>query len=79
LITNNPREIANLTQHGAAVNGCIPLIIPPNPYNEFHLQAKAARCGPLLDLQGKSHLQEQSDHPIIDGMSTELVLHLHRG
>jgi len=76
LITNNPRKIENLTQHGVLVNGRIPLIIPPNPFNEFYLHTKAEKSGHLLDLQGKLHLQEQSDHPIIHGMSPQQVSNL---
>ncbi len=78
LITNNPRKIENLTQYGVKVNGRIPIIIPPNPYNEFYLHTKEEKSGHLLDLQGKTHLQEQSDRPIVGGMTPEQVVHLHQ-
>ena len=40
LMTNNPRTVENLTQHGVVVSGRIPVIIPPTPYNEFYLKPK---------------------------------------
>ena len=78
LITNNPRKIENLTQYGVKVNDRIPLIIPPNPYNEFYLHTKAEKSGHMLDFQGKLHLQEQSDRILIDGMTPEQMTHLHQ-
>ncbi len=78
LMTNNPRKIENLTQYGVVVNGRIPLIIPPNPYNEFYLHTKAEKSGHLLDLQGNLHLQEQSDRLVLEGMTSEQVAHLHQ-
>ncbi len=77
LITNNPRKIENLTQYGVKVNDRIPLIIPPNPYNEFYLHTKAEKSGHLLDFQGKLHLQEQSDRSLIEGMAPEQMKDLH--
>ncbi len=73
LMTNNPRKIENLTRYGVKVNGRIPLIIPPNPYNEFYLHTKQEKSGHLLDLQGKIHLQEQADRPVLEGMTSEQV------
>jgi GTP cyclohydrolase II len=73
LMTNNPRKIENLTRYGVKVNGRIPLIIPPNPYNEFYLQTKQEKSGHLLDLQGNIHLQEQGDRAVLEGMTSEQV------
>lgn len=73
LMTNNPRKIQNLTQHGIIVTDRIPIIIPPNPYNEFYLHTKAEKSGHLLDPLGKFHLQEQADRPIVEGMSPEQI------
>jgi GTP cyclohydrolase II len=78
LMTNNPRKIENLTKHGVVVNERIPLIIPPNPYNEFYLHTKAEKSGHMLDAQGKLHLQEQSDRPIIAGMTSDQSTGLHQ-
>jgi GTP cyclohydrolase II len=77
LITNNPRKIEGLKALGITVTGRIPLVIPPNPYNIFYLQTKAAKSGHLIDARGYSHLLEQTDRPFVEGMSEEQVAHLH--
>jgi len=58
------------------VNGRIPVIIPPNPHNEFYLKTKAEKSGHMLDTLGKLHLQEQGDRPIVDGMTAEQIAQL---
>jgi GTP cyclohydrolase II len=73
LMTNNPRKLSSLTQHGIPVAERIPLIIPPNPYNEFYLRTKAEKSGHLIDFRGKEHLVEQGDRPIVDGMTPEQI------
>lgn len=79
LMTNNPRKIADLTAHGVKVTGRAPLIIPPNPFNQFYLETKARRSGHLLDPAGKVHLREQLDRPIVKGMTTEQIAGLEDG
>lgn len=69
LMTNNPRTVENLMQHRVVINGMIPVIIPPNPYNEFYLKPKTEESGDPLDSFGKLHLQEQGDRPFVDGMT----------
>ena len=61
LLTNNPRKLESLAALGVRVNGRIPLIMPPNPYNEFYLETKARKSGHLLDPQGKARLPEQGE------------------
>ncbi len=73
LMTNNPRKIDDLTQHGVVVADRTPLIIPPNPYNEFYLKTKATRAGHLIEFYGKERLLEQSDRPILEGMTPEQI------
>ena len=73
LMTNNPRKVRDLTRHGIKVTERIPLVIPPNPYNEFYLKTKATKSGHLIDGQGKQRIQEQSDLPVLEGMDPELV------
>jgi GTP cyclohydrolase II len=73
LMTNNPKKIADLTAHGVKITGRIPLVIPPNPHNQFYLQTKAAKSGHLIDFAGKEHLQEQLDRPIVAGMTDDQV------
>lgn len=42
LMTNNPRKIDQLTQHGVQVNERIPHILPGNEHNRFYLETKAS-------------------------------------
>jgi GTP cyclohydrolase II len=73
LMTNNPRKINALTGHDIEVTGRIPLVIPPNSHNRFYLETKATKSGHLIDFNGKRRFQEQSDLPIIKGMSPSQV------
>jgi GTP cyclohydrolase II len=77
LMTNNPKKLAGLTAYGIKISERIPLIIPPNPYNEFYLKTKAAKSGHMMDFHGKEHLVEQLDRPIVEGMTTEQIEVLH--
>jgi GTP cyclohydrolase II len=76
LMTNNPKKISQLTQYGIKVNGRIPHIMEPNEYNRFYLETKAAKSGHLIDLYGKERLLEQSDSPIVEGMSEAQIENL---
>ncbi len=69
LMTNNPKKINDLTQYGVNVTKRIPHIIPPNEYNKFYLETKADKSGHMIDFQGKEHLKEQDDRPIVFGMT----------
>ena len=69
LMTNNPKKIDQLRRYGIKVNGRIPHIMEPNEYNRFYLETKAAKSGHLIDFYGKERLLEQSDPPIVEGMS----------
>jgi GTP cyclohydrolase II len=69
LMTNNPKKIDQLKQYGITVNGRIPHIVEPNEYNRFYLETKAAKSGHLIDFYGKGRFPEQSDRPIVEGMS----------
>ncbi len=73
LMTNNPRKINQLKQYGIQVNGRIPHIMEPNEYNRFYLETKATKSGHMIDFHGKEHLDEQSDHPIVEGMSEDQI------
>jgi GTP cyclohydrolase II len=68
LMTNNPRKMGELTQHGVLVSGRIPHVLPPNPHNRFYLETKANRSGHWIDFSGKPHLAEQSDPVVVEGM-----------
>jgi len=69
LMTNNPKKIDQLTQYGINVTKRIPHIMEPNEHNRFYLETKAAKSGHMIDFHGKEHLPEQSDFPIVAGMS----------
>jgi GTP cyclohydrolase II len=69
LMTNNPKKIDQLTRYGIPVNGRIPHIVEPNEHNRFYLETKAVKSGHLFDFYGHEHLPEQSDRPIVEGMS----------
>jgi GTP cyclohydrolase II len=71
LMTNNPGKIQQLTQHGVAVRGRIPHVIPPNEHNRFYLETKASRSGHWIDFAGRVRLPEQSDPVLVEGASEE--------
>ena len=71
LMTNNPKKINQLTQYGIQVNGRIPHIMEPNDHNRFYLETKAAKSGHMIDIHGRERFDEQSDQPIIEGMSED--------
>jgi GTP cyclohydrolase II len=76
IITNNPRKIAGLEQHGITIVDRIPLVVPPNEHNVFYLSTKARRSGHWIDLAGYEHLPEQLDRPIVDGMTPTAIAEL---
>lgn len=45
LISNNPVKRAGLEGYGIKIVDTIPLVIDPNPYNEFYLKTKADKMG----------------------------------
>ncbi len=71
LMTNNPRKIEELRRYGIRITERIPLVILPNPYNEFYLKTKALKSGHIIDPNGKRHFIEQIDLPLIEGMSID--------
>ena len=73
LMTNNPRKIAGLQALGITVSGRIPLVIPANEHNRSYLETKALRSGHLIDVEGREHLLEQLDRPIVDGMAPDTI------
>ena len=71
LMTNNPRKIDGLTQHGVRVAGRLPHVMPPNPHNRFYLETKASRSGHWINFDGKPHLPEQDEPILLEGMPPE--------
>lgn len=52
LMTNNPKKINQLTEHGIKVNGRIPHQLPSNKHNVAYLRTKASKSGHMLNFQG---------------------------
>jgi GTP cyclohydrolase II len=52
LMTNNPRKVAALEEHGVEVVERIALHTDSNPHNEKYLQTKAGKLGHLFEGQG---------------------------
>lgn len=73
LMTNNPKKIAQLEQHGVRINQRLPHILPSNEHNLFYLQTKAAKSGHMIDFRGKEHLLEQHEPTIVEGMSDSQI------
>jgi GTP cyclohydrolase II len=73
LMTNNPRKIEGLREVGIVVSGRIPHVIPANEHNRSYLETKALRSGHLIDVEGREHLLEQIDRPIVEGMGAEAI------
>ena len=71
LMTNNPKKVDGLTQHGVRVAGRLPLVMTPNPYNRFYLETKASRSGHTIDFDGKPHLPEQNEPALVEGMPSD--------
>ncbi|MBN2727673.1 MAG: bifunctional 3,4-dihydroxy-2-butanone-4-phosphate synthase/GTP cyclohydrolase II [Bacteroidales bacterium] len=49
LITNNPVKRIGLTGYGIEVVDTVPLIIEPNPHNQFYLDTKRLKMGHQMD------------------------------
>ena len=47
-MTNNPRKIELLSEHGIKVSKRIPLIVKANPKNKNYLRTKAIKSGHIL-------------------------------
>jgi GTP cyclohydrolase II len=48
LLTNNPDKIEKLSQAGVAIDGRIPIVIPPNEYDEGYLAVKRDKMRHIL-------------------------------
>ena len=61
LMTNNVDKIKDLQAHGMKITGRIPVIAPPNRYDNFYLETKRKRAGHLLDRNYSEDFLEQQD------------------
>jgi GTP cyclohydrolase II len=73
LMTNNPRKLEGLRSLGIRISERIPLVIPATEHNRSYIETKALRSGHLIDVEGRAHLREQIDRPIVEGMAPETV------
>lgn len=48
LLTNNPKKRAGLEGYGLIIKDNIPLVVDPNPHNEFYLHTKQEKMGHFL-------------------------------
>ncbi len=64
LMTNNPKKIQGLQQHGIVISGRVPHVMPANEHNRFYLETKAARSGHLIDFGEEPRLPDQ-DEPLV--------------
>lgn len=48
LLTNNPKKRAGLEGYGLIIKENIPLVVDPNPHNEFYLHTKQEKMGHFL-------------------------------
>jgi GTP cyclohydrolase II len=79
LMTNNPKKLNDLAAFGIKLGKRIPLVIPPNPYNEFYLKIKAAKSGHMMNFGDEVRFLEQIDLPVVEGMTLEQIGALHQG
>ena len=54
LITNNPKKVVGLQGYGLEIVERVPLIIPPNKFNERYLDTKETKMGHFLHEDGLS-------------------------
>ena len=73
LMTNNPKKVEGLRELGVNVSGRVPHIIPANEHNRSYLETKALRSGHLIDVEGREHLLEQIDRPVVEGMAPDAI------
>lgn len=50
LLTNNPRKVVGLQGYGLEIAERIPLVIPPNKFNERYLGTKEQKLGHMLHI-----------------------------
>ncbi|MFZ5433904.1 MAG: GTP cyclohydrolase II [Calditrichota bacterium] len=50
LLSNNPKKIAGLRDHGIVITERIPHLLPPNPHNVNYLATKARKSGHMIEI-----------------------------
>lgn len=72
LITNNPRKVDELTEHGVQVEARIPIEVGQNEDNLDYLKSKAAKLDHLLTFREQA--PEQRDLAFIEPLLAQLAL-----
>ena len=49
LLSNNPRKLEGLRDHGIVITRRVPLVQPPNEHNRRYLETKARKSGHLIE------------------------------
>ncbi|HZY70501.1 MAG TPA: GTP cyclohydrolase II [Thermoplasmata archaeon] len=70
LMSNNPAKVADLAFHGVQIDGRIPIVVPPNPFNARYLETKRLKAGHFLDLPPGVEVPEQLDSADVPEGST---------
>jgi 3,4-dihydroxy 2-butanone 4-phosphate synthase / GTP cyclohydrolase II len=58
LITNNPKKRIGLEGYGLEIIENLPLVVEPNPHNQFYLETKRDKMGHFLNLAKYSNLNK---------------------
>jgi len=45
LLSNNPKKVSGLREHGIEITARVPHLLPPNPHNRHYLETKARKSG----------------------------------
>lgn len=64
LMTNNPKKVMGLEQHGVVVEGRLCHEVVPNEHNEQYLATKKKKSGHLLVLAQKQRRRDDDEHRI---------------
>ena len=79
LLTNNPRKLDGLRDHGIEVAGRIPIVMPVNRHNAQYLLTKQKRSGHWLgiverEVQAKAPAKREPEKPVAAGPSVPAEL-----
>jgi len=59
LLTNNPTKRAGLEGYGLIIKENVPLVVEPNPHNEFYLKTKQEKMGHFLHFSPRFPFKEE--------------------
>ena len=73
LITNNPRRSRTWSKTASRSMGASRRSSQPTSTTASISRPRRSKSGHLIDLQGKEHLAEQADPPVVEGMDEEAL------